>query len=59
MRVFGQSDVGMLRAENQDAFALLPLAAEDALLAVVCDGMGGERGGKEAADSAFAPFGNL
>ena len=41
MKVSGYSDVGMLRSENQDALAAFSLADKNALLAVVCDGLGG------------------
>lgn len=56
MRVSGGSDVGMLRTENQDAFSVIPLSDRSALLAVVCDGMGGEAGGREAADLCVRAF---
>ena len=49
MKAFGYSDNGMLRAENEDSFALIPLSSPDDLLAVVCDGMGGAKGGGDAA----------
>jgi protein phosphatase len=53
MTVFGRSDVGMLRHENQDAFGEAPLT-RDARLLVVCDGMGGVSGGKEAAETCVS-----
>ncbi len=52
------TDIGRYRSENQDAFALVPLS-EDALLAVVCDGMGGAAGGKLAAELAIERFTSL
>lgn len=55
MKVYGRSDIGMLRQENQDAFGVCPLQG-GALLSVVCDGMGGESGGKEAADTCVSTF---
>jgi protein phosphatase len=56
MKVSGCSDVGMLRSENQDAFAAVPLAKENTMLAIVCDGIGGEAGGKDAADICVRVF---
>ena len=53
MKAYGRSDVGMLRQENQDAFGVCPLKG-NAYLAVLCDGMGGEAGGKEAADTCVS-----
>jgi protein phosphatase len=44
----GQTDVGRMREENQDAFSLRP----DKGLFVVADGMGGHRGGKVASRMA-------
>lgn len=54
MKAYGRSDVGMLRHENQDAFGIFHL--KDAVLAVLCDGMGGEAGGKEAAEICVSAF---
>lgn len=54
MRAAGLTDVGMLRHENQDAFGVFPTEDKGALLAVVCDGMGGACGGKEAAETCLA-----
>lgn len=48
MKTAGLTDVGMLRHENQDTFGTLPLDGCGALLAVVCDGMGGVSGGRIA-----------
>ena len=56
MRISGKSDVGMLRTENQDAFSAFPLQGLDAVFAIVCDGIGGGAGGKEAADTCVATF---
>lgn len=47
MRIIGNSDVGKVRSENQDAF-WYDQTDEGAALAVVCDGMGGARGGQQA-----------
>ena len=47
MRVFGRSDKGRVRANNQDAFVCGRLS-DTMLYAVVCDGMGGARGGNVA-----------
>ncbi len=46
MKVFGQSDIGTVRSENQDSFNISPLRS--GLLAVVCDGMGGAAAGSLA-----------
>lgn len=68
IRGFGRSDIGRIRARNEDAFALGDLDAGtlwsgDALIvsdgarglfAVVCDGMGGAPGGEVAAELAVA-----
>lgn len=55
MTAYGRSDTGMLRQENQDAFGECTLK-DGACLAVVCDGMGGEAGGKEAAEICVSTF---
>ncbi len=52
---FGKSDIGKKRSNNQDTFDIAGFSC-GALLAVVCDGMGGARGGKEAASIAVSTF---
>ena len=58
----GDHHRGVVREENQDAFAVQTLA-ENKLLAVVCDGMGGARAGNIAStlavDSFLELFGQL
>lgn len=54
MRVYGLSDIGSVRAENQDCFAVLPL--DSSYLAVVCDGMGGAAAGRLASDMTCSTF---
>ena len=51
MRLAGLTDVGKVRANNEDCYAFLSLAA-DASLAIVCDGMGGIEGGEIASSIA-------
>lgn len=47
MQVYGRSDRGRVRQNNQDAF-LCGTLSEDVLFSVVCDGMGGANGGNIA-----------
>lgn len=51
MRVFGQTDRGMVRRSNQDSFAC-GIFDDGAAWAVVCDGMGGMNGGDIASKCA-------
>lgn len=53
MNIFGKTDIGLKRESNQDAFAFHALS-EDVLWAVVCDGMGGAKGGNIASEIAVA-----
>lgn len=53
MKIFGKTDVGRVRKTNQDSFDFATLG-DDAVFAVVCDGMGGARGGSVASSRAVA-----
>lgn len=55
MNGFAISDVGKIREHNEDSYLLLPLA-KNALLAVVCDGMGGLSCGEVASKLAIEAF---
>lgn len=50
MEVFAKTDIGKVRANNEDNFAFCKL--DDAVIAVVCDGMGGAEGGEIASEIA-------
>ncbi len=51
MRIFGITDIGMQRENNEDSFAYGSLEG-GAQYAIVCDGMGGENGGDIASKIA-------
>lgn len=55
MEAWGLTDPGNIRDENQDSFRIEPLG-EEALLTVVCDGMGGARSGSVAGRLACEVF---
>ncbi len=55
MRAWGITDVGMVRSENQDAYAIEQLDG-GSVFAVVCDGMGGARSGSVASRLAMNVF---
>ncbi|MCR5173620.1 MAG: Stp1/IreP family PP2C-type Ser/Thr phosphatase [Oscillospiraceae bacterium] len=48
MDFYGLTDRGIVRKQNQDTFACQELRIMDGALIVVCDGMGGARGGNIA-----------
>ena len=58
MKVYSASDIGLYRNENQDAVKCEEF--EDAVFAVLCDGMGGENSGMDASritvDAVFGKF---
>ena len=51
MKLSGKTDVGRVRQDNQDDYRAGELPGDAAWL-LVCDGMGGARGGREASQSA-------
>ncbi|MEG0017556.1 MAG: Stp1/IreP family PP2C-type Ser/Thr phosphatase [Hydrogenoanaerobacterium sp.] len=50
-KAYGKTDKGRVRENNQDYFTVKNLS-DEVILAVVCDGMGGERGGNIASRNA-------
>ena len=55
MKLFGVTDVGCHRKDNQDSFVFRELSDQAALL-VVCDGMGGAQAGSVASTVAVDAF---
>ena len=56
MKCYGKTDIGAKRKNNQDSFVTAEKG--DYTLAVVCDGMGGARGGNIASETAVRGFCN-
>ena len=48
MNSFGITDRGKVRRDNQDSFLIERIDERDCLIAVLCDGMGGEKAGNIA-----------
>jgi len=55
MQYWGITDKGVVRSQNQDAFAIQSLS-DGRVLAVVCDGMGGARAGNVASTMSVELF---
>lgn len=55
MNIFGLTDIGAVRKDNQDSYAIRVLA-DDLAVAVVCDGMGGAQAGNVASAVAVEVF---
>ena len=51
MEIFSKSDTGLIRKDNQDSCSFSVISSS-CVWAVVCDGMGGARGGKTASMTA-------
>ena len=58
MNVWGLTDIGLVRKENQDAYAVRVNEESGHLVCVVCDGMGGAKGGRIASTMAVDLFMN-
>lgn len=58
INVWGLTDIGLVRKENQDAYAVRRSDESGHLIAVVCDGMGGAQGGRVASTMAVSTFMN-
>lgn len=56
MNVWGMTDIGLTRKENQDAYAVQFSEETGFTVCVVCDGMGGPGGGKLASELAVDHF---
>ena len=54
MKMWGITNTGLVRSENQDAYAAFTVGGYSA--AVVCDGMGGTNGGRVASGIAVEQF---
>ncbi len=56
IEVCGITDVGLVRKENQDAYAIRECTGSGHTICVVCDGMGGAAGGELASRIAVETF---
>lgn len=56
IRVWGLTDIGLVRKDNQDAYATARFAESGHTVAVVCDGMGGVKGGHLASQIAVETY---
>jgi len=56
MNIWGITDIGLVRRENQDAYAVRVNEESGHTICVVCDGMGGPGGGKLASNLAVNAF---
>lgn len=56
MKAWGITDIGLLRRENQDSFAIASGLSDNDIIALVCDGMGGASSGLLASSLAAETF---
>lgn len=56
INVWGMTDIGLVRNENQDAYVVRNSNETGHLICVVCDGMGGHTGGRIASKLASEVF---
>ena len=55
MQIWGMTDAGNIRQQNQDSFSIVHFSRERALM-IVCDGMGGAKSGNVASSLAVEVF---
>lgn len=53
MNAYGLTDIGKVRQSNQDSFYLSHIPAENQVIAIICDGMGGAKAGNVASELAI------
>lgn len=56
MLIYGKTDIGMVRKENQDSYDIREALPSGHAAAVVCDGMGGPAGGRLASSIAVKTY---
>ena len=56
MKIWGTTDIGLVRKENQDAYLIRENLPSGHSICVVCDGMGGSAGGQLASKIATETF---
>ena len=56
MLIYGKTDIGMVRKENQDSYDIRPASPSGHTIGVVCDGMGGPAGGQLASGVAVKAY---
>ena len=56
MKIWGTTDIGLVRKENQDAYLIRENLPSGHSICVVCDGMGGSAGGQVASKIATETF---
>ena len=56
MMIYGATDIGMVRRENQDSYDIRTDFPSGHVACVVCDGMGGPAGGRQASGIAVRAY---
>lgn len=56
MMIYGATDIGMVRRENQDSYDIRTDFPSGHMACVVCDGMGGPAGGRQASGIAVRVY---
>ena len=56
MLIYGETDIGMIRKENQDSYGIRAASPSGHAIGIVCDGMGGPAGGQLASGIAVRTY---